>query len=548
VQEPTPTADPTRRRVLRTIGATGVAGATGLAVTGRASADESEGEPEYPSPAWFAREEDNYAKTGEAPAEQQNPAFQERWQEQTALNAEGYAERTATEPGWNSAGNLCREWGEQCTGDPYLYPATEPLYDGDPFYEDVGERERVAFRDRGGTRLSGRVWAPADSGPGDALPGVVVTNGSVQAPETAYWWFALTLVANGYVVLTYDPRGQGRSDTTTPDGERGTNANPDVFVTNQVDAIDFFRSTPEAQYPYNEGHTDVPAPVVTHNPFAERIDPSRLGAVGHSLGAAGASVVQGLEPWPGRLDATNPVDAAVAWDNLADDVTDQLSYEVVPRVPAMGQSADYYLTPQPKEEPPDPAAKKGGFQRWRAAGVPTYQLQIRGGTHYEWSLVPTFPATAWDPGGDGGFGNPLADHYSLAWLDRWLKEPGEQGYESADARLLADAEWRDRLSFYYESARAFPERDGTEHDCTDIKGGCAPFGPVDPSFRRATDPDDDGRYEDVDGDGECTVVDVQALFANRESGTVREHPSAFDFNADGEFDVVDVQRLFGEVA
>jgi hypothetical protein len=449
----------TRRGVLRAASAAGA-----LAVVGSAGAVD----PEYPSEAWFERELRNYAKTQEAPAEQSSPAFLAAWQARSGANAADYFDRTFAEPDWRSHGNLCAQYAEQCTGDPRLYP------DADAFYGDEGVRERVAFHDREGARLSGHVWAPADAEPSDERPGVVLTNGSVQAPETVYWWFAQSLVRAGYVVLTYDPRGQGRSDTTTPDGAPGTNAEPAVFVENQVDAIDFFHATPAQPYPHTPEGADageVAAPVRAHNPFYEALDRSRLGIVGHSLGATGVSVVQGLDPWPGALPR-NPVDVAVAWDNLATE-WQETGYEIEPRVPAMGQAADYGLTPRPKERPPDPDAKVGGFRAWREAGVDAYQVVVRGGTHYEWSRVPTFPATSWS------FGNALADHYSLAWLDRWLKRPSEPGYDDADDRLLADGAFADRLSFYYRSARDYRDRQGDRHVAEDVRGaGGAPAAEV----------------------------------------------------------------------
>ncbi|MFD1686728.1 PKD domain-containing protein [Halobellus litoreus] len=65
----------------------------------------------------------------------------------------------------------------------------------------------------------------------------------------------------------------------------------------------------------------------------------------------------------------------------------------------------------------------------------------------------------------------------------------------------------------------------------------------------AQDPDDDGVYEDVNGDGSVDVLDVQLLFAERNSDVVQNSPVAFDFNGDGEFDILDVQSLYyGEVA
>ena len=112
-----------------------------------------------------------------------------------------------------------------------------------------------------------------------------------------------------------------------------------------------------------------------------------------------------------------------------------------------------------------------------AAGVPVFQITVQGSTHYEWSLIPTFPTTSWCPdpaGGDceDGWGRPLGEHYSVAWFDRWLKQPGEPGFDTADARLLADADWVERYSFYSRSARNFPSRDGSSNVCEDIRAGC----------------------------------------------------------------------------
>lgn len=410
---------------------------------------------------WAERELRNYAKTQEAPAEQSSdPDFLTRWQARNTANAADYLERTTTETEWRSHANLCATWGGQCTGDPKRYRDVDAY----GFYGEIGERERVAFYDREGARLSGHVWTPIE---GDELPCVVVTNGSVQAPEPLYWWAAQSLVEWGYAVLTYDPRGQGRSDSVTPDGTPGGNTNPDVFVTNQIDAIDFFRSTPDAPYEPNLEEAfvrDDGAPVSAYNPVYDRLDRSRLGIAGHSLGATGVSVVQGLDPWPTGGD--NPVDVAVAWDNLSETGAELAGYEVEPRVPAMGQAGDYGLTPTPNVEPPDPDARATAFESWRDAGVAAYQLVIRGGTHYEWSQIPTFPATSWE------FGNAFATHYTAAWFDRWLKAPNEPGYHDADDRLLDDDAWADHFSYHYRSKRDFEDRSRQRHACDDVRAGC----------------------------------------------------------------------------
>lgn len=61
-----------------------------------------------------------------------------------------------------------------------------------------------------------------------------------------------------------------------------------------------------------------------------------------------------------------------------------------------------------------------------------------------------------------------------------------------------------------------------------------------------TDPDGDGVYEDINGDGEFDILDVQALFVNRDAATVTDNPQWYDFNDDGDVNIVDVQALFIE--
>lgn len=450
--------------------------------------------PEYPSPEWFQRDAANVARTSDGPTEQLlNPEFVLAWEQQSQANLIAWTMRNIEDPSWLLGTNLntpvtplCTTWGLQCAGDPFRYPeAAGP--DGAPFYEGEGEVIPVVFYDEGCARLSGRVWAPRNGLNG--LPAVVIENGSIQAPEPLYWWAAQMLVRSGYAVMTFDPRGQGRSDQQTPTGEQGSNANSAVFWEGLVNAIDFFRSTPEQPYPHNLSCADTHPTVVTEfNPIHERIDRDRLGLAGHSLGATGVSVVQsygaeGADPWPGLIDTENPVDVIVAWDSLRTPGEGGGSPAVVPRVPAMGQTSEYGFTPMPSlQGPPDPEAHKGAFEGWVESGQPVFQFTIQGSTHFEWSLIPSFPASSWcadtsSGACEGGWGLPMAEHYTLAWFDRWLKLPGEADYDDADARLLADADWQERYSFYHRSARSFPTRAGEPKRCDDIRAGCAQASP-----------------------------------------------------------------------
>ncbi|CCQ32904.1 FG-GAP repeat-containing protein, possibly sugar-related [Halorhabdus tiamatea SARL4B] len=63
----------------------------------------------------------------------------------------------------------------------------------------------------------------------------------------------------------------------------------------------------------------------------------------------------------------------------------------------------------------------------------------------------------------------------------------------------------------------------------------------------ATDPNDDGRYEDVNGDGAFDIADVSALFRNYRSEAVQNRPERFDFNGDETSDIVDVIALLARL-
>jgi hypothetical protein len=496
----------------------------------------------FPSAQWDECEANNYAMVLQAPAEEVTDVpFVLRWTEQSLANSASYLARDTADPSWLLASSpplseliaslgdpstttatiqaivtqlqkdpasalsasmdtpltpLCTTWSLQCAGDPYRYPGT------DPFYTAAGEVTPVVFYDSGCARLSGRVWRPQTIAPGATLPGVVIDNGSIEAPETLYWWAAELLVRNGYVVLTFDPRGQGRSDLETPSGQQGSNENVSVFWTGLVDAIDFFRSSPLHPYPNNVSCAGTYPTVTTpYNPYNASIDPARLGIAGHSAGAEGVSVVQGYgglgaEPWPGKLDRSNPVKVVVAWDGLvtpdgkgfggatgnipggSGSLGDLPKFAI--RVPAMDLDSEYGLAPIPFTSPPNPEKNKVAYNEWQTAGVPIFNLTIQGSTHYEFSLLPTFPATSWCPEVQGnacvgGWGNQLAQHYTLAWFDRWLKKFGEVGYDDADTRLLDDngPDGRVKMSWHLHSARDYPARDGTTQHCEDIRGGCA---------------------------------------------------------------------------
>jgi hypothetical protein len=80
-------------------------------------------------------------------------------------------------------------------------------------------------------------------------------------------------------------------------------------------------------------------------------------------------------------------------------------------------------------------------------------------------------------------------------------------------------------------------------DLTVTVSGPGP-GPVGDFQNAPTDPDGDGKYEDVNGDGSVNVGDAQAIFAKSDDPVVQNNIDAFDYNGDGSVNVGDAQTLF----
>src|SRR4051812_45776663 len=305
-------------------------------------------------------ESKNYSKGGERQAIYGAPDYQAKLRAVGTQNMLQARQKQVTDPERNFSTHLCSTYEDGCAGDARLY-------DWGP--KGYGIVKPVLFTARNGATLTGHVWATR-SGPA-RRPGIVITNGSVQAPETVYWFAAQTLAKAGYVVLTWDPQGQGQSDEKgeAPDQDEGSPAQTDgrPFFDGTEDALNFFFSNPSHRYvpvkSCNSGtsHAGKQARRVgsglnaAYNPFWQLLNPSRVGIAGHSYGAAGVSYIGQWDP---------RVKAIVAWDNLATPDPNQTigasgggpsekpcpgnpAARRVARItkPALGMSADYFIPP-----------------------------------------------------------------------------------------------------------------------------------------------------------------------------------------------------------
>jgi secreted PhoX family phosphatase len=83
----------------------------------------------------------------------------------------------------------------------------------------------------------------------------------------------------------------------------------------------------------------------------------------------------------------------------------------------------------------------------------------------------------------------------------------------------------------------------------EARSGLAITGPasIGSAGNSPTDPDGDGYYEDVNGNGRVDYADVELLFRNLESDSVTSNAQAFDFNQNDRLDFDDVVSLYTEV-
>ena len=351
-----------------------------------------------------------------------------------------------------------------------------------------GRVATVSFAALNGSTLRGHVFVPPPSvaRPKAGYPGVVITDGSVQAYEELYYWAAQDLAEAGYMVLTYDVQGQGDSSLFGSDcpGEcTGVPYQQDLnFYQGAEDSLSFFLSTPTAPFGGSS------------NPYAGDLDTGRIGLAGHSLGAAAISHV-------GQCD--NRVSAIVAWDNLRQ--IESCQGIVIPKehrttklinAPALALTNDYGFFTTPATTAPDPESKTAGYEQVRRAGLDAQIIALRGATHLTYSYIPlVFQANE--------LGERMASYYTKAWFDLHLRGDrsgltrltattfdgsvdgtsiGAGVYDPALAdpadpyagnvpHRIKGIQVQDAVSFYYRSSYSL--RNGKRHlTCTDVRAGC----------------------------------------------------------------------------
>jgi dienelactone hydrolase len=152
-----------------------------------------------------------------------------------------------------------------------------------------------------GVRLVGRIYTPSDLKPGIQLPGLLLVNGWGGTVENTSARYAKAFAEQGYVVLTHDFKGWGKSngplylDRLLPGGEESEDVTVTVkHIRRVVDPISFSADT-EAAFD-----------VLASDPRVQR---NNIGVWGTSMGG-GLSLItvannKNVKAWVNQIGAIN---------------------------------------------------------------------------------------------------------------------------------------------------------------------------------------------------------------------------------------------------
>jgi hypothetical protein len=131
---------------------------------------------------------------------------------------------------------------------------------------------------------------------------------------------------------------------------------------------------------------------------------------------------------------------------------------IPPRAPGLGLAMD---STSYSCSSTDPDVKKAAWSRWRAAGLPTVEVVVKGTNHLSFAQSSVTAA-------DDGAQLHVPAYLARAWFDRWLRQDGTATARLFDPRAELGAGRDAFLSTAFRSAAYLPDR-GV--DCPDFAEG-----------------------------------------------------------------------------
>lgn len=226
----------------------------------------------------------------------------------------------------------------------------------------------------GGVELYGEIVLPhrgAMPPRAGAFPTIVALEG-LQGNIGMYRWWHVLFADAGYLVFAFDFTGQGMSGGSDEDTEA-------TRMADTIRALDY---------------------LLTESPVRTAIDSSRIGLIGHSMGAITTLEVQAVEP---RFIAAVAA-APISEDSSSFDHSD---------IPIMIQTGDHDgpIAPIPFI---NPLVVRPVYEKLEADRA---LIVAEAASHAQHTNYPILPTPTWS--------REIAALYSLAWMDYYLRDRAE---------------------------------------------------------------------------------------------------------------------------
>ncbi|HWF15051.1 MAG TPA: hypothetical protein VG244_02605 [Acidimicrobiales bacterium] len=324
----------------------------------------------------------------------------------------------------------------------------------------TGVAEQETIIDSRGLSLAATLWLPgAAVDPTTAhahnFPAVVISDG-IASDQSDYFWLAMSLAAQGDIVLTYDPAGQGASEGSAAnlfspstagcifagacrdleDAVRWLLDDPIIPAVDLADSTPVFPLTSDVTPPNQAAaavagnpdlHNPDPAPAGANvpDPAFALINPSKVAVAGHSMGALSllnyvAFQSKGSDGADGQ--PLPPLATGVSLSGAA---------PTAAIVPIQFQTSDFDGSPTlvgPAVGGIDFGGAGSGigyeqikplYDQLRASGPGTSALSLvvlEGGVHTDFIDTPFITRTPW--------ALAVSAHYATAWLGCFLQGVG----------------------------------------------------------------------------------------------------------------------------